>query len=242
MALKMVWIIGTAIVRAPILILREARTGIIGVTFLTARHSVNRFLLGVLIASSLSLIVIAAISANALPELIFGVVALGLISIGLATVGVNLFGRWSEAQWKRDNLKLSHIENMADKGLIVTGRGVPTYIALAAPDTEDIPVSTQGITASTVAPYRQDALNLLALSKQVMGANSLQVVPYYKARKNDYFKDVAIWTGAVQFLLISQLAIERYDGKRKLGTFVNHGTVGQIYERMSKSASSPLLK
>jgi len=201
------------------------------------------FIVALVIVTAIALIVFAAITAGTLPTLVFGVVVLGLISIGLATVGVNLYARYADAQFKRDNLKLTHIERMADRGFLVSGRGVPNYLALPKPESEDIPVSTSGITQSTIAPYQEDAFELLALTVSEPGArDSTQVMPYHKARKNDYFKDPAIWMRAVQFLLVNQIAVERYEGKRKLGTFVLSGTVGQAYDRMKRTAPAPLLR
>jgi hypothetical protein len=200
----------------------------------------NRFLLGLVIATAIALIVFAAISADKLWQLVIGVIV-------LASIGVYLFRRWAEAQNERDKLKWTHIEHMADLGLLVTGRGVPTYTLMTLAEPEDVSVSVQGVTDSVVAPYQRDALELLALSKQIMpqGENSTQIAPFYKARQDSYFKDVAVWTSAVQFLLIKQLADERYrdgkNGRKKEGTFVRHGTVGQVYEMMRKSAPSPLL-
>lgn len=209
--------------------------------------NMNRFLLGLVIATAIALVVFAAISADKLLDLVGGIIALGVIAIALAWIGVKLYARWADAQHKRDSLKLAHIERMADKGLLLTGRGVPTYTPLQLTEPEDVSVSVQGVTDSVVAPYQRDALELLALSKQIMpqGENSTQIAPFYKARQDSYFKDVAVWTSAVQFLLIKQLADERYkegkNGRKKEGTFVRHGTVGQVYEMMRKSAPSPLL-
>jgi hypothetical protein len=202
----------------------------------------NIFLAAIVVITAITLIVFAAITAGTLSTLIFGVVVLGLISIGLATVGVNLFARYAEAQWKRDNLKLTHIERMADRGFLVSGRGVPTYLALQPPEIEnDVPVGTSGVTNSTVDIYRDVAVELVALSKQIMPGKDKadQIATYRKAKAgHEMFRGgegFTTWQHACQYLLIKQYCKEKFDeatGKKKLGTFVISGTVGQLYEKI----------
>lgn len=196
----------------------------------------NRLVIAAVSVLAVSLIVFVAISADMLGLLLFGVVLLGLISIGLSWVGVNLFSRYTEAQLKRDVVRFDHIEAMADKGYLPMGRGI-AYKALPAPlfDT-DIPVSVSGETASTISAYDTDAYELLVLSKKLLGENQTQIAPYHKARKDPYFADVAVWMRAVQYLLVHQMAVERYNGKRKEGTFLVAGTVGQALGKMHPPA------
>ncbi len=193
----------------------------------------TRVTLGIIAISAIALIVFGALAMNALPALIIGVIVLGVISIALSWVGVNLFSRYTDAQHKTKSLLYNHIEKMAEKGYIPVSDKVK-YVALPAPQQGemDIPVSTSGETMSTVAQFQQDAYELLCLSKQVLGENQNQVAPYHKARKNEYFSDVAVWMRAVQFLLVHAIAEERYSGKKKLGTFLRSGTIGQALNRM----------
>lgn len=206
---------------------------------MTSTPRLNYFLISIVIVSAITLVVFAAITAGSLLSLVVGVIVLGLISIGLASVGVNLFARYSEAQYKRDDLKLSFIEHMADKGILVEGRGVPTFKPLQLPEPEsDVPIGTSGQTDSTVSVYRDVAIELTALSKMVMPGKDKadQIAPYRTAKaQHEMFRGgegFTTYQHACQYLLIKQYCYEKMNGKRKLGTFVLSGTVGQLYEKI----------
>jgi hypothetical protein len=190
--------------------------------------SINVVIAAIFVALSLAVLVLVALGLGMLWSLIGGVFAVGLILIGLSWIGVNLFSRYTEASIKAHTLKYDHIEHMAKLGYTITGAG---YEPLQLPEPPaDMPVSLQGITAEQLASFKIHAVNLLALSKQEMGETSGQVIPFYRARENDYFKDVAVWTNGVRYLIANQMAGERYKGNKKIGTFLNAGTVGQAYD------------
>lgn len=188
------------------------------------------FVLSFVAIVSLASVVIIVVTADALLPFIGALIVIGLVLIGLFWVAVHLFRIWADAIYKLRNLNYNHAEQMVKQGYLFE-RG--EYRQLPPPQAEsDIPVSISGFTNSAVEPYRIDALELLALSKLEMGEASEQVIPFYRARSNPYFKDVAVWTNAVRWLIINQVVIERYDGRRKLGTFLRSGTVGQVYQQL----------
>jgi hypothetical protein len=192
------------------------------------------------IASFLSIfalmaIVALAIGTDRLVDLIGGVFAVGAIGVALAVVGVALYTRMSASRATREELLYSHAEAMAKQGIMVNDRRALCYAPIAQLDMPaDVPVSLQGITQDQLAEFKIHAVNLLALSKQEMGENSGQVIPFYRARENDYFRDVAIWTNAVRFLIANNMAMERYKGNKKIGTFLNAGTVGQAFANLNR--------
>lgn len=195
---------------------------------------INVFIAAIFVALALAVIVLVALGMGMLWYLIGGVFAVGLITIGLSWVGVNLFSRYTEASIKAHSLKYDHIEHMAKLGYVPIGAG---YEPLQLPEPpEDVSVSLRGVTAEQLAEFKIHAVNLLALSKQVMGETSQQVLPSYRATENDYFKDGTSWTSAVQYLIANSIAVERYkqgkNGKKKIGTFLIAGTVGQAYDAL----------
>lgn len=210
--------------------------------------NMNRFLLGIVIATAIALVVFAAISADMLLGLVAGIVVIGLITIGLAAVGVDLFGRWSAAQYKRDDLKLRHIERMAGMGLLVTGRGVPTYEPMqrqisapvqAAQASKSIP--TNGIQFDS-ADMNSNAINLLLFSCQLLGRDSKRIasnpecaaanIPGYNGRK---------WDAIINKHLKQQFDIATVPGPvdNGGGAFVpdDIGTVGDFYDRLVYSSN-----
>lgn len=203
--------------------------------------NLNRFLLSVTIVSALALIVLASIVADALPALIAGVIVLGLISIGLATVGVNLFSRYTDAQHKMRSLQYSHIETMAAKGFLPAGA---KYEPARLPEPDDVRISTQGATARTVAPYHEEAVNLLALSlqwhRQARRKDPLQIITWREAEKHEYFAgNFELYHQACQYLIVNMLAAQRMNGRKNEGTFITSGTLEQAYQRLS--GKPPLL-
>lgn len=200
----------------------------------TARNT-SLFVIAFIAAFGLVLIVLAAIAANALPALIAGVVVLGLIVISLSTIGVWLFVKLSGAKLKMNEESNRHVEAMADLGFLPRGgRYEPTMLD----EPEDLPVSLSGEVDSTIDAYRNDAIELLALSclEMPMKRDSRQVMPYYKARKNQYFADVNVWMNAVKFLLMKRIAHEERRRGKNIGTFLNSGTVGVALDSLKRGA------
>ena len=195
------------------------------------------FLIGIAITASLALIVLASISAGSLWSLIGGVIVLGVIAITLSWIGVTLFGRLTESRYKMRSLQYDHVEKAMRLGYQHVHAG---YVLLPAPRTVeyDIPVSIAGVSPQELIEYRDDAQNLVALSRQLIARGDVkrsdQIAPYHKARSSDFFRDVQIWTRAVQYLLANQMAKEGKDGERHLGTFCIAGTVDQLYERLCR--------
>lgn len=200
----------------------------------TARNS-GLFIIAFIVAVGLLLIVLAAIVANVLPQLIAGVVVLGLIGISLSTIGVRLFVKFSDAKLKIDQEQNRHVEAMADMGLLPRGG---RYEPASLDEPEDLPVSLSGEVDSTIDAYRIDAIELLALSclEMPMKRDSRQVMPYYKARKNQYFADVNVWMNAVKFLLMKRIAHEERRRGKNIGTFLNSGTVGVALDSLKRGA------
>lgn len=205
---------------------------------MNADHTVRNtsvFVISFVVASGLVLIVLASIVADALPALIAGVIVLGLITIGLSTIGVWLFVKFGAAKLKIDEERNRHVEAMADRGFLPRGA---RYEPALLDEPEDLPVSLSGEVDSTINAYRTDAIELLALSclEMPMKRDSRQVMPYYKARKNQYFADVNVWMNAVKFLLMKQLAHEERRRGKNIGTFLNSGTVGAALDSLKRGA------
>lgn len=204
----------------------------------TVRNT-SLFVIAFMVAFGLLLIVLAAIATNALTMLIAGVVVLGLILIGLSTIGVRLFVKFSDAKLKIDQEQNRHVEAMADMGLLPRGG---RYEPALLDEPEDLPVSLSGEVDSTVDAYRNDAIELLALSclEMPMKRDSQQIIPYYKARKNPYFEDVGTWMNAVKYMLIKQMVYQKRrkgrSGWKNIGTFLNSGTVGVALDSLKRGA------
>src|SRR5512139_4100631 len=105
------------------------------------------------------LAVVACIVALIVVLLVGGVIVLCITAVALGRVGVSLFSRYTEATLKRDALRFSHIETVMKMGYLPEARNVQ-YRPMQIEAPSDIPVSVSGETASTVAPYSEDALNL----------------------------------------------------------------------------------
>lgn len=203
-----------------------------------SRFNLNIFLAVLFIGAVIAAIVMAALAFDVLWSLIGGVFVVGVIVVALAWIGVNLFSRWTDARIKDRAVKFEHVEHMAKIGYIPAGQGI-RYEPLRIAGPVDLAVSTRDVRASTVAAFRDDALNLLALSKQELGADSQQVLPYYKARQNEYFRDVKVWTQAVQYLLVHQIAWQDNDEGKQNGTFLQTGTIGQAYAMLRGDNQPP---
>lgn len=186
--------------------------------------------IAIIIAAVVVVVIGQAIAGEQFWTLVGGFAVFSVLLVALAWIGIHLFNRYTETVLKRDALRYDHAQAMVKYGLLFNGS---EYKELAPPE-QDIPVSLNGITEAQLMEFQEDACNLLALSIQLMGENSQQVAPYYKARANDYFKDVAVWTNAVRFLLSRQYASERYKGGKKEGTFLTSGTVRQAWEKMKQ--------
>lgn len=189
--------------------------------------------------AALSAIVLVAIGADRLWSLIGGVFVVGAIGVALAAVGVALYSRMSASRAQREALLYNHAEQMAKHGIMVNDRRALSYAPIAQIEApEDVPVSLRGVTPEQLAEYKIHAINLLALSKQEMGETSGQVMPFYRARANPYFEDVEIWSNAVRYLVANSIAVERYkqgkNGKKKEGTFLTSGTVGQALGALNR--------
>ncbi len=185
----------------------------------------------------IAIVVASAIGQDRLWSLIGGVAVLGAILILAGwVIARNIVVPLLDAKTKREAMHYDFLQGMAAKGALPNdGSFIPLH-QLEAP--ADMPVSLQGITAEQLAEFKVHAVNLLALSKQVMGDTSGQVVPFYKAKENDYFRDVAIWTNGVRYLIANQMAREVYkegkSGRRKVGTFLNAGTVAQAFDVLNR--------
>jgi len=203
------------------------------------RISFNGLIVIAISVFAIAALVVAALAVGALWLLIGGVIVLGVITIALARVGVGLFSHYTDAALKRDTLRFGHIETVMKLGYLPEG-GRVRYVPIPQIEApEDVPVSLQGITAEQLSEFKIHAVNLLALSKQEMGNTSGQVIPFRRARENDYFRDVAIWTNAVRYLLANKIAEEKYkegqNGKRKIGTFLMAGTVEQAFDALNRA-------
>lgn len=203
------------------------------------RGNLNIFLAAIFALLVVAGIVLAALSLNMLWSLIVGIAVAGAVVIGLAWIGVNLFSRFTDAVLKREALRFEHDEHVMKLGYLPLSRGIMYQPIAQIEMPADVPVSLQGITAEQLAEFKIHAVNLLALSKQEMGDTSSQVIPFYRAKENDYFRDVAIWTNGVRYLIANKIAYERYkegqNGRKKIGTFLNAGTVGQAFEALNGS-------
>lgn len=195
----------------------------------------NVFLAAIFIALALAVIVLVALGLGVLWSLIGGFAVIGGVAIALGLIVAKyIVIPFLNAKVKVDSARYDHIEHMAKLGYAPIGAG---YEPLQLPEPpEDVSVSLRGVTAEQLAEFKVHAVNLLALSKQVMGETSQQVLPSYRATENDYFKDGISWTSAVQYLIANSIAVERYkqgkNGKRKIGTFLIAGTVGQAYDAL----------
>lgn len=193
------------------------------------------FLISIAIIVAIGMIVLAAISVNALGWLIVGVIVLSLFALGLSHFGVKLLDGYTDAVNKRDAQRHDYHISVLRLGYQPIGA---TYIALMPPaDYEpDIPVSIAGVSPQALMEYRADAQNLVALSKQLISIGKVkrndQIAPYHKARSSEYFRDVKVWMHAIQYLMANQLAKEEKNGEKHLGTFCMAGTVEQLYERL----------
>lgn len=184
-------------------------------------------------------VVMAAIATDRLGDFVLGLAVVGLVLIVLAAIGVWLFGMWGRVKVTIDTETHRHIEKMLDKGALPNNN---RYRMLPpAPEPEyDLPISTSGETATTIATHRQEAIELLALTKQWHGENRpsdpTQIIPHRFAKKmHPYFagdEGFQHWHNGMKFLVVSRLAKEKKEGGRSRGTYADGCTAIQLYERL----------
>lgn len=205
-------------------------------------------LLSLLTIAVLSAIVLVAIGADRLWSLIGGVFVIGLIGVALAVIGVALYTRMSASRAEREELRYHHVEEMAKQGIIVvvpnSGWSYDPVPRLEASDDNDIPISTSGITNSTVDQYFEDAYNLAALSAQWHRENHQpnpkQLAPWRVAKLNDYFRGgegLIRWQHGMAYFCLKMLAMETKVGGKSKGTFLNAATPEQMFQIMQASPS-----
>lgn len=190
-----------------------------------------------LIVLALAGVVMAAIAADRLGDLVLGLGIVGLIVIILASIGVLLFGKWGTVKIAIDQEHNRHTEEMFKHGALPSSN---RYKLLPKPQVEyDVPVDTSGETATSIIPYRQEAIELVALSVQWHQSDpqtdQTQIAPERIAKKlHEYFRGsdgFNKWQQAIKYLQIMRLADERKQGQKSLGTFA-HEPVQQLYARM----------
>ncbi len=189
----------------------------------------------IFISASIVVVIAQAIAGDQFWTLVGGFAVFSVLLVALAWIGIHLFNRYTDTVLKRDSLRYDHAQAMVKYGWLFTGK---KYEQIAAPEPElDELIDMHGVTNSTVAPYRAEALEVLALSKQVMRDKPDQIVPYSKAKMNDYFsgkEGQKRWHDGCQWLIVHQWAAPRMKGEKNLGTFCTSGTVTQLYERLNQ--------
>lgn len=198
-----------------------------------------------MVIAAITVVVALALGLNRLGDLIGGVFAVGAIVVALAAIGVNLYSRMSASRAQREELLFHHAEIMAKQGVMIDDRRALNYRPipqLPAPDDSDIPISTAGITNSTVDQYFEDALNLAALSAQWHRENHQQnpkqLAPWRVAKLNDYFRGgegLIKWQHGMAYFCLKLLAMEQKVGGKSRGTFLNASTPEQIFQVMQSS-------
>lgn len=184
-------------------------------------------------------VIMSAIAVDRLGDFVLGLGIVGVIVIILASIGVFLFGKWGSVNLDLSKERNRHIEAMFSRGALPNNE---RYKLLPKPETEyDVPVDTSGETATSIVSYRQEALELVALStawhKAEPQSDPTQIVPQRRAKEmHEYFRggDGFIhWQHGVGYLRIMQLADERRQGNRSLGTFA-HSPTEQLYVQMKQ--------
>jgi hypothetical protein len=202
-------------------------------------RNINYFLIGIVVVTAITLVVFAAITAGSgvLLELIGGVIVLGVISIGLATVGVSLFTKWAKAQNDRDKEKHHHAEQMAEKGIVVTGNGFPDYTwiqsQIAAPEQKQLPRHEWN---QDVEKWRMAGVELVALTIDMEGRESKKIISREKAQENDLFKSAGRVQNAFDFLGKNHLTYVQMAGGKQEGTYIQDSmNAGELMAILSPS-------
>lgn len=201
--------------------------------------------LSLIIGGSIAVVLISAIAGEQMGEVVkaigvvcaFFVVALGIVAL-IVRLAADPVARIQTTFLDGQREANRHREKMAGLGLQSPRWG---YVPLQLPPSTiepDIPIAfPAGATETAVAPYNHEALEVVALSKQIMGERSDQIITYAKAKENNYFRGKAgyeHWNNGCQWLTIHQYVEARKQGQKHLGTFCMSGTVGQLYDRLSK--------
>lgn len=196
-------------------------------------------------------IVMAAIAGGSLEELIGGVAKFGLVIVALAFVFVLALRASADPLEKIGNTRVkmqqeanSHVERMADRGFLPRNK---RYEPIALPDPVEPRISTQGDNNNTVAPYRKDAIELLALTRQwhTLVKNSWrdphQIIIWRDAQKDStgYFADFDTYHHALEFLFIRKIAEPWMEGDKNKGSRIIAGTLDEVYAKLRGEALPP---
>lgn len=132
--------------------------------------------IGVIIGSALTIVVLAAIAANSLWTLIGGVIVIGVITIGLSWIGVNLFSRYTDAVLRRNEIDYRHAENTMKLGYVPENRRM-IYTPIQQPTAIEAPKQVSPANQIILNPnaLQTSAVNLLLFSCRLLGDNSNRI-------------------------------------------------------------------
>lgn len=192
-----------------------------------------------LLIATIAAVIMAAIATDRLGDFVLGLAVVGCVLIVLAAIGVWLFGMWGRVKVTIDTETHRHIEQMLDKGALPNNNRYRLLPAASEPE-YDLPISTSGETATSVVAHRQEAVELLTITKQwhdqKRQADPTQIIPHRFAKKmHVYFagdEGFQRWHNGMKYLILSSLADERKVGSRSRGTFARGCTAVQLYERL----------
>lgn len=198
-----------------------------------------------IIGGSIAVVLISAIAGEQLGDVVGAIAVFGAIFVATLAIVAIIIRLAADPVAKIQTTLLDgqreanrHVEKMASLGLQRPKWGYEPLQLPTITIEPDIPIAFPGgATETAVAPYNHEALEVVALSKQIMGERAEQIIPYAKAKENDYFRGKAgyeHWNNGCQWLSIHQYVEPRKQGQRHLGTFCIHdiGTVGRLYDKL----------
>lgn len=167
-------------------------------------------ILALFLALSIALIVLVAIERNLIWPLIIGFVIVAVAVIIAAAAIVNKVAvPFMDARLKYVDAQLEHARLMLDIQL----RHAPPP-ALLRPA---MPIITE------VEPFRNSAIQLVSLTRDLLGDDSTKIVSREVAQENGYFRGTEGWKNAVKFLTAYGLVYQIVSGGRNDGTAIKHG-------------------
>ena len=161
-------------------------------------------------AFCVALVVLIAIERNVIWPLIVGFV---IVSVAIITAGAAIVNRiaipFMAARLKYVDVQLEHERRMLELQL----RHAPQ--ALPSPSTVTV--------IPEVKPYRGLAIQLVALTRDVLGNDATRIASRELAQGYDPFKGAKTWERAIEFLTAYGLVYQLAKGGRSEGTMIRQG-------------------
>ncbi len=165
---------------------------------------------GLFMAFCVALVVLIAIQQNVIWPLIIGFVIVSVALIAAAAAIVNKVAiPFMDARLKYVDARLEHERRTLELQLRYA---------------HALPRPAQAVTTiPEVEPYRNLAIQLVALTRDLMGEDSTRIASREMAQDYDPFRGAKTWERAVEFLTAYGLVYQMLKGGRSEGTAIKQG-------------------